>query len=192
MEGESELTVKECAYQSSSIRKERKVKPGFVPTEDVARFRPSRLLREREGDQEKKQQSRANQVVGSSLKAGDYKQRKDDLPSYTQTRRTPNQSLRSKADTESNWRTPRKAEKSIPDTWDDDETPPVNGSTDRKQATLPGEKSKTLSEEKSKALPGEKSKALPAESATDPVDDVAEKLSSLGIKRHQDSSNTSK
>lgn len=28
------------------IRKERKVKPGFTPTEDVARFRPSRILRE--------------------------------------------------------------------------------------------------------------------------------------------------
>ncbi|UZJ51501.1 hypothetical protein CBS101457_000821 [Exobasidium rhododendri] len=48
--------IPESRRADGSIRKERKVKPGFTPAEDIGKFRPSRVIR---AEEEARQQGRA-------------------------------------------------------------------------------------------------------------------------------------
>ncbi|CAO1634502.1 unnamed protein product [Jaminaea pallidilutea] len=55
--------IPESRRADGSIRKERRVKPGFTPNEDIARFRPSRLQRE---DELRKAGSSSGSIIGSA------------------------------------------------------------------------------------------------------------------------------
>lgn len=58
-----QLTLSLSLLDLQRIRKERRVKPGFTPNEDIARFRPSRLQRE---DELRKAGSSSGSTIGSA------------------------------------------------------------------------------------------------------------------------------
>lgn len=58
-----QLTLSLSLLDPQRIRKERRVKPGFTPNEDIARFRPSRLQRE---DELRKAGSSSGSTIGSA------------------------------------------------------------------------------------------------------------------------------
>ncbi|PWN28767.1 hypothetical protein BDZ90DRAFT_258848 [Jaminaea rosea] len=72
--------IPESRRADGSIRKERRVKPGFTPNEDVARFRPSRLQKR---DEEEERKGTAGRVVPGVAAAGINGRRIEGSPSVS-------------------------------------------------------------------------------------------------------------
>ena len=70
-----------------SIRKERRVRPGFLPLEDVPRFRSRRLLERKEAERHEEQarfeRSKGAKSVPQDATKGSYKESTEKTPAHT-------------------------------------------------------------------------------------------------------------
>lgn len=70
-----------------SIRKERRVRPGFLPLEDVPRFRSRRLLERKEAERHEEptrfERSKGEKSVPQDATKGTYKQPTEKAPAHT-------------------------------------------------------------------------------------------------------------
>ena len=70
-----------------SVRKERRVRPGFLPLEDVPRFRSRRLLERKEAERHEEptrfERSKGEKSVPQDATKGTYKQPTEKAPAHT-------------------------------------------------------------------------------------------------------------
>lgn len=139
-QGTKQRIIPESRRADGSIRKERKVRPGFTPVEDVARFVPSRVRQARAEATAGVSKSSTNGVANREMRNSDASSRSSTPSEARSSDRKSMNAVESPSKTseatqqtesliESHRKTPaiskakeikRPATKDIPDSWDDD------------------------------------------------------------------------